>query len=598
MASLIDAISSIAGCELVETDGRSPLLEGTLSPLWAQEIIGADLAREALRGLPGSADVPVGIIDAGFDCEYVRGRTAPNINRKWQMLKNERTSRDTKEDSEHGTAVANLINSPSAVGTGERAVIAAVARGRKSLGEEAKEIAASGVRLVNLSLRTESTSEFAKSIQTLASHSILVKAAGNTYTPDNGGSSDEGQQLLANTGVIVVGSINPLGWISSSSSEHEAVTVLAPSDHFLASEDSRGRSTFGGTSGAAPLLVGALSNALSILPDLTTEEARTLILRTAQPTMNARDPSHRNGAGTLNALKLVEAAKALKGKGWPKDREKLIGEASTYEFSALAASTLAEAQAGFRKPGCGDKKLAFKALRKAFLLDPNENTRAALIRAYEGLGLRANADFYRSFDSASLLKSISERVKRNRDYFLEPSPGMGEYREFAAFRTARLLGEGALPTFRAAIEVPNPQMRIYALQEAQKLGPKGGKLVRDAALGNSFPKVRATALSLLTSAPDGGLELLMTSIRKDSAEQVAIQQCASLLDLHSRKAPLGSYAEEIAHLIRTRLKGRCFNDWGDYYLLQMASEIDGKPVGMKDPSVEPPKGRNKPWLSF
>ena len=67
--------------------------------------------------------------------------------------------------------------------------------------------------------------------------------------------------------MIVVGSLDPSGFASKFSQSHQHVTVLAPSDSFITALGVDGKfSKFGGTSGAAPLVSGAIADLRSILP--------------------------------------------------------------------------------------------------------------------------------------------------------------------------------------------------------------------------------------------------------------------------------------------------------------------------------------------
>ena len=112
---------------------------------------------------------------------------------------------------------------------------------------------------------------------------------------------------------------------------------------------------FGGTSGAAPQVVAALADVLSILHTLNRDEAATLLRRTAVVS------SYGDGVGTLNRYKLVRVAQRLLERGWPTSKVALHDD-SVYDFSDEAQALLA---ASFSAVTSVE---AFVQLRQAFFL--------------------------------------------------------------------------------------------------------------------------------------------------------------------------------------------------------------------------------------
>ena len=205
----------------------------------------------------------------------------------------------------------------------------------------------------------------------LARQTILVTSAGNDF-PD----PIESAKRMLQGEIVIVGSSEPSGCASWFSAAGDSVTICAPSSEHLQTFGSDGRISFGGTSGAVPLVTGALADVLSILPDLNVSEAIHLLQKTAV----------KGAVLSLNYYKLMRVAAKLAKLGWPEQREKIFS-AELYDFTA-------EAQQLLEALGSTTEEV-FGNLRKAFFLDPTNHTvRARLAELYAQAGYTAQASFY------------------------------------------------------------------------------------------------------------------------------------------------------------------------------------------------------------
>lgn len=403
-----EVLARISSCSLADQSAPSRL-KG-LSPFWAQEYIGADLAGNAMKSIKGLRATKVANLDGGFERESLRTEVDPGIDWNSPNLKG-------AQNKDHGTPSSNLIGAPFPVGVGRKVILGPLVNIYPPVGSilaGADQVIERKPALVNLEIHTlsylskhfggyDQDTELTKTVlRRMADTSIVVATAGNHYP--HGSAGDRPARDL---GLLLVGSMNPKGWISDFSDESEDVTVLAPADHYQTSIGLGGKfSPFGGTSGAAPLVTGALSNVLSVLPELNREEAKILLERTALSNAATTVPPNRNGAGMLNALKLVEVAKRLKQRGWPAQRAKLLQDPGLYDFTAEAGKLSALAKEKLRSGNCSMRRKGLEEARSAFLLNQDPLARSLLIETYDKEAFPVNAQFYRNFQREELVKDV------------------------------------------------------------------------------------------------------------------------------------------------------------------------------------------------
>ena len=228
--------------------------------------------------------------------------------------------------------------------------------------------------IINISARLPSTEK----IRELAKRTLVVTSADNNFPSPMG----EIKRKLSGE-IVVVGSSDPAGYVSSFSPSGDKVTVCAPSDNCLRTIGiGRDLISFGHTSGAAPQVTGALADVLSFLPTLTASEAVHMLRKTA--IMGVGESAVPN----LNYYKLVRVAAKLADIGWPEQRE-MIFDDQLYDFTAEAQQLLTSID---------DTALVeefFTNLRVAFFLDPNNYVvRELLAEIYNQAGLETQALFY------------------------------------------------------------------------------------------------------------------------------------------------------------------------------------------------------------
>lgn len=406
--SLLPQGHRLTECSVIDLGTEELPAGGKLTPLWAQEYIGADLAKEYLATLANRQLVGVGIIDSGH---------IPN-NLKSKLAK-DAALRISKEGSldpwgpsnwlfntSHSKSVTNLILH-SRYGSALDGEITGVA-GRGGDYDYKKAVnlfVGSRSKVINMSLLIDPHESIYKHLSRFAENNqIVVISAGNYYPRPI-------ESALARLRAIVVGSLSPDGLVSSFSIQGNKVSVLAPSDYFIYStEDGEKPQLFGGTSGAAPLVSGAIMNVASLIPHLSYGQADELLRFTSIPLPSNRDFVQNNGYGMLNAYKLVRAAERVRGVKPLQSSGEMRRALRRVDFREEAQQEYSQAMSLLIHKDCEQVTEGFKALRKSFLLDYEGPARAALAEAYGQLGFTFNSSFYGTIDPRLTDLEIAERV--------------------------------------------------------------------------------------------------------------------------------------------------------------------------------------------
>lgn len=424
---------------------------GKLTYCWAQEAIGVPEAHSLLKSFGDYTTPRIGIFDVGFEVskliEQVRLSTeltnhlhlstpptdAPQIvqdvyyiDTVLRQMGLDREERDTLlsvyyfrnktgRKARHGTAVAQLLTGKSPLGVSAHGEIDFLFLLLKSHpvvvdregGKVTLSIEDAIYRLglvidslpdiVNQSASfdpsgmmfapPEIQAQYAKIVQ----KTLFVTSAGNGFPEP----IDSGKRELFEK-IIIVCSIKPSGDISSFSPYNDKTTICAPSNtRFLQTTGEGEETAFGGTSGASPLVTGALADVMSILPTLTVSEARQMLQKTA---IISRD-----NTAILNYYKLIEVAIKLANIGWPEHREQIFTD-DLYDFTAESHQYLASDDVS--------EEQAFANLRRAFFLQPdNSRAREKLAEIYAQAGYETQALFYGN-------DSVPPRDNREYDYLV------------------------------------------------------------------------------------------------------------------------------------------------------------------------------------
>lgn len=522
-------------CTLVEDDGSGPVLlhdsdpnkkTTTLTPFWAQEYIGSDLVQDVLDTVKTKPElVSLGLVDQEFTEKFYTGSITANATR-----------RSPEGKGEHGTAVANLMSGRAPYGVAKSAEITDVilAPRIELFPEIVGAFLESPPKVVNISMPLREGVRTAESLNRLSEKTILVMSAGNTYPT----AMDVGKQYLK---AIFVGSLSPEGLMTQSSTEGPNVTIAAPSDYWIQSiHDEKGRSTFGATSGATPLVSGAVANVVALLPDITPSEVATLLKRTAVPTANSFEKPQKNGAGMLNALKLVEVAKRLQELGWPKNRSKLISKAKLYDFENQANEEIEQGRSLLMKDDTCSKSKGLRLLRKGFLLSPNQKRAGILAEAYRRLGYTTNAAFYGSLSKPELLNQIAKRLPDEDTSWAKYFSPTG--------RAITALGREAIPLVEKSASSLEPKIRIAGIMAAGYLEKGGVSILKHATSSEAVDeRVAAARVSWRISAKEP--EVLAHSLNDPDSKvrKAAVESLKAMIpaELSVLKAGLSSSYEEI-----------------------------------------------------
>ena len=321
--------------------------------------------------------------------------------------------RQRAKGNDHELAVINLLVGEPPVGISRRGIITAEVEVDYQDLDEGSSLQLLGAPTGDLDLVNYSS--FFSKIETLYAIAQLAKggnilhvmSAGNDYPYTLTDSDTEQLQAIADN-LITVGSCSPAGCVSRFSRAGKHLTIGAPSDHFIqtARHDPEHPVTFAGTSGATPLVSGALADVLSILPSLTSAEAQQLLRKTAIPTTLDEE----DGGGVVNYYKLLRVAYRIK-KMVDRNistRQQLIDDDSNYDFRSEALAMLQEAKQS------QDHGNYLSALREAFFLDPhNSEVRDRLADFYWQAGYYAQAMFYSAPDNGLLEE---QPIKTEIDY--------------------------------------------------------------------------------------------------------------------------------------------------------------------------------------
>lgn len=378
---------------------------GKLTKFWAQEAIGAPESREFIAELKAQGveikRQGIGVLESemvSFDKKGLRG---VDISiEAFRQLCSIKIKPCNKHLGDHGTLVTNLIADNSPVGISSTGIISTINR-IGNFNVEKKKLPS----IVNLSgfISDRSLPKYQEAFSHFVDQTIVVLSSGNNFP-------ELPNRLVTQYSkkTVVVGSVDPTGFVSEFSQSIDDLVVLAPSDVFVTSRGAAGSlELFNGTSGAAPQVTGALADIKSILPSLTRDESILLLKRTSTPTA-INQVSTANGAGTLNQYRALRVAKRLKDKGFPTDRQALLNDDSIYDFKNEAQKLADDA--------ITDPKLRLKNLRKAFFLDPdNTPIRKSLADLYSSYNLSIQSRFYD--DPQQVIKLKNQRIKLvNRDF--------------------------------------------------------------------------------------------------------------------------------------------------------------------------------------
>jgi hypothetical protein len=386
-----------AECTLTNLNGNPLLKDASLSPFWAQEMVGVDLVafpRNAAK--MGIAAVKVAVIDQSF------GDQPANLSKK---LVRSLTPSNTAGEN-HGALSLTLLNGALPYSLQAPIELTQLFEVRTSadylraldLIEEAKQPPA----VIQISVGLAGSSPAVREVlKRLSQKSILVAAAGNQW-PEVMESNEK------DFPGILVGSLSPEGYSTSNTQAGDAVTIHAPSDRYLQSSvDGKKASSFGGTSGATAVVASAVAAARSLVPDLSMAHTKQILTTTA---LSAP------GGPSLNAVKFLAVADRIRSQnlsGSVRDRAIKTGpRGKLYQFEKESAEVLTKAVSVLAdaETPCATRSIAYQQLRRAFFLNPESDARVQLSQSLSNQGLTTNSLFVENVDRAALLTHLATHV--------------------------------------------------------------------------------------------------------------------------------------------------------------------------------------------
>ncbi len=457
---------NIRSCGIV-SDSHS-LKKGELSDYWAQELIGSDLLREELEKYPPPAKPHfISVIDdvANSHDELVKNLISdegpqavlPELHDKILVF-NIDLFEPLIKISAYKMTTRRIKQNPSS--------------------------------FINHSIHWNNQIIY-ESFESLSPPSILVNSSGNNFPEPIHGFMI---QAAKDFGAILVGSLSPGALVSGFSQEGEEVAIVAPSDNYITSAIQGGdyEMLFGGTSGAAPLVMASLAG-FEWLSGYhpSPEEAKLLLQRTALPTIHSHEKPRKNGAGMLNAYKLGMLGKRLKRRCQNKARScfsEEIQKEESYHW-ALDEALSGDLRRAFPSCALGGKRI-FESQPISCFSKETQNGESSHFPLDKGL----REGLSQAFPSCALGEErISEggscEEKRETFHRLRKAVFLADegrehlfqalsciYKEAGFFENARGLD-------RLALALDSSEAVITALLEEIKSGSKNMRLLR--ALSNT-----------------------------------------------------------------------------------------------------------------
>lgn len=358
-----------------------------LTLFWSLEYIGADLAKAFLSSRSHFQPAGIGIVDSGSFPE--------NLNKKLT----ERTyfAADSIHRSlfspEHSKLVTNLVFHPL-FGSAALAELGAFVafEGDPLLNATTKKLMGSTTRVINFSVELPNLPVLNENIQLLLDNNkTLVVASGNKYPR-------RFDQHLTDQRLFIVGAIDPTGLVSPYSVQSADVDILAPAGFDIVStKDGVKYTLFNGTSAAAPLVTGVMGDLLTMLPELSLGDQDRLVKSTSTPLLS--NATNANGAGLINAYKLVRCATRLKREFSQHSPLSIKKIQKVCDFSRearrLKAQSFVKLKAKTLKAMSEQEQSALlNNLRRSLFLDFEKETALILAQSYKTLGYTTNALFY------------------------------------------------------------------------------------------------------------------------------------------------------------------------------------------------------------
>lgn len=373
------------------------ILDESVTPLWAQEYIGADLVRdELLKWSPTELKkVPLAIVDLGFEEEHIQLTEPISVPKQ---RNGNRTMR-----AHHGTSVANLLTGPTQYRVSDQVSLINLTAVHYSgayhymwRNFEKNEVFPK-VITNSLGWTDERIPEVVEKAH--EKKTLWFLAAGNDFpTPVRG--------IEKSSKALMIGSFAPSGLTSFETQNDPALIVLAPANEELATINGYGEEhLFGATSGATPLVAGSVINILSFLPNLNRDQVITLIRKSSFKSVENKLGLNQM-PGLLNGYKLFKVAQKIFNQCGENTicHNQLINNDQTYIFSRESSVLKCDA---VKAMNCEEMNNSLKEMRRRSFLGDKEMMRE-LSCAYAHLGLNKNSEYFSFLASDEVALDLME----------------------------------------------------------------------------------------------------------------------------------------------------------------------------------------------
>jgi len=341
-------------------------------------------------------------------------------------------------------------------------------------------------------------------------NSLAVVCAGNKGMDK----ISEAQKISASEklNLILVGSSNPYGFVSSFSQYAPTTAILAPGDYYQSSANHDGTlMKFGGTSGSTPEVTATLAAFTAITGvQLSRDEARALLSKTALIAPDSYYHLTTKNVGLLNSYKIGKVAIRLKDVCSRMDApidciHKNIFNNAFYNFakSETLASDLSKFSCGVIKresdptfSSC-EKRDALKNIRANALLTGHPALFNELACIYRSLGYSVNASYFETL-------SFFSNPDNTSDYFTmlyQAKQRGSKYNDFVNSELALLkFKRETIPTLLTNITNTSTSIRLASTYVLGAIEPSDDQsiesLIRMASDGSSTIRGQTVASTL------------------------------------------------------------------------------------------------------
>lgn len=363
--------------------------------------------------------------------------------------------------------------------------------------------------------------------------SILVQANGNHSLMGLKDSSFEPEF----NNFIRVGSLTPEGLRSHNSTHRYDKHVLyAPSDGFLTARASlSGEYTrFGGTSGAAPLVTGAIANLLAVNKSLNLDEVMNLI---SSRSLKIYNSNQEVSFQILNSYGSLINSLPMDIKNYVINKNKITLPHAVQTIQNHYPECVNNYQIKKIKSDCQDLSIAFDRVRANFFMEPNTDLADIIACVYKKQNKSREAYFYKNWifsQKKSLAKNLNQQnlnssiLMRNIDLlFSEDAKALVGNWNFeilnrksdvlaAVFTRADLFADQLTHIFS---DLKNKNDKLYLLNNAI-LFPKARKLLYKLASIDKDFEIRLTSLDVFMNTQDDQLKQDLIFLADEDNERI------------------------------------------------------------------------------